>query len=284
MMHYFDIPLAAWTDTFIDWLVLHFSGFFDRISSHLGFVLDSVESFFVNAPGELITLLIVLLAWRLAGRGMALFSLVALLFMGALDLWQELMETLALVLTSTFVAVLIAIPVGIWAAMSDRVQTIVRPILDLMQTMPSFVYLIPVLMLFNIGPVPALLATLVFAMPPAIRLTNLGIRQVPESVVEASRAFGSTRAQTLFKVQLPIAMPTIMAGVNQTLMLALSMAVISAMIGAGGLGSTVFFAISRVQPGVGLEGGLGIVILAIILDRISQGIGKRNGVSENSRL
>ena len=278
MMHYFDVPLAEWTDAFINWLVEGFSPFFDAISDAMGLILNSVEQFFVTVPGELITLLIVLIAWRIAGRGIALFSLLALLFMGSLDLWQETMETLALVVTSTIVAVIIAIPLGIWASLNDRVETILRPVLDLMQTMPSFVYLIPVLMLFNIGQVPALLATLVFAMPPAVRLTNLGIRQVPEDVIEASRAFGSTRIQTLFKVQLPIAMPTIMAGVNQTLMLALSMAVISAMIGAGGLGSTVFFAISRVQPGTGLEGGLGIVILAIILDRISQGLTKRRNV------
>jgi len=190
-----------------------------------------------------------------------------------MDIWDETVSTLALVIGSSLLALLIGIPVGIAMARNDTVEMIVRPVLDLMQTMPPFVYLIPAAIFFGLGKVPGAIATLVFAMPPAVRLTNLGIRQVSEENVEAGLAFGCTERQLLFKVQLPLAMPSIMAGVNQTIMLALSMVVIASMIGAGGLGNTVLTGIQRLDVGLGFEGGLGVVLLAILLDRITQSVG-----------
>jgi glycine betaine/proline transport system permease protein len=186
------------------------------------------------------------------------------------------MLTLAVVFVATLFSIFIGIPLGILTAKSKTLDSIVRPILDFMQTLPSFVYLIPAILLFGLGEVPAVISTFVFATPPAVRMTSLAIKQVPKDMVEAATAFGSTPWQMLVKVQLPVAVPTIMAGVNQTIMLALSMAVIASMIGAPGLGSTVLAGISSVNVGLGLVGGLGIVVLAIILDRITQGLGKRN--------
>jgi glycine betaine/proline transport system permease protein len=191
-----------------------------------------------------------------------------------MGIWQETISTLALVIGSSLVALAIGIPVGIAMARNDAVEAIVRPILDFMQTMPPFVYLIPAAIFFGLGKVPGAIATLVFAMPPAVRLTNLGIRQVSREQVEAGQAFGCTSTQLLFKVQLPLAMPSIMAGVNQTIMLALSMVVIASMIGAGGLGNTVLTGIQRLDVGLGFEGGLGVVLLAILLDRITQSFGR----------
>jgi glycine betaine/proline transport system permease protein len=192
-----------------------------------------------------------------------------------MGLWSETVATLALVIAATLVSLVIGIPLGIWAARNDLVERIVRPVLDLMQTMPAFVYLIPAAMFFGLGRVPGVVATIIFAMPPAVRLTNLGIRQVPKELVETGLAFGCTSGQLLLKVQLPTARPSIMAGVNQTIMLALSMVVIASMIGAGGLGDTVLRGIQRLDVGLGFEGGLGVVILAIILDRITQSFGKQ---------
>jgi glycine betaine/proline transport system permease protein len=191
-----------------------------------------------------------------------------------MELWTGTMESLSLVLASTVIAVVIGIPLGIAMARSDTVASIVRPVLDLMQTMPAFVYLIPAAMFFGLGAVPGTIATVIFAMPPVVRLTNLGIRQVHAEFVEAGLAFGCTSRQLLFKVQLPNAMPSIMAGINQTIMLSLSMVVIASMIGAGGLGNTVLTGIQRLNVGLGFEGGLAVVILAVILDRITQSFGK----------
>ncbi len=194
-----------------------------------------------------------------------------------MDIWKETVTTLALVIGSSLVALAIGIPIGIAMARSDTVEAIARPVLDLMQTMPPFVYLIPAAIFFGLGKVPGAIATLIFAMPPAVRLTNLGIRQVSREHVEAGQAFGCTDRQLLFKVQLPLAMPSIMAGINQTLMLALSMVVIASMIGAGGLGNTVLTGIQRLNVGLGFEGGLGVVLLAILLDRITQSFGRKAG-------
>jgi len=206
---------------------------------------------------------------------MAIFSILGLLYLGSVDLWTEAMQTLAIVLVATVFSIFTGIPLGIWSAKSNAVEQVVRPVLDFMQTLPSFVYLIPTILLFGIGGVPAVISTFVFATPPVVRLTNLGIRQVPYDLIEAAKAFGSTSWQMLTKVQLPIALPTILAGVNQTIMLALSMAVIASMIGAPGLGSVVLAGISRVNVGMGLVGGLGIVVLAIILDRMTEGLGSK---------
>jgi glycine betaine/proline transport system permease protein len=194
-----------------------------------------------------------------------------------MGLWEEMVSTLALVLAASLIALLFGIPLGIAMARSDIVKAITRPVLDLMQTMPSFVYLIPAAMFFGLGQVPGTIATVIFAMPPAVRLTDLGIREVDAEHVEAGLAFGCTRRQLLFKVQLPLAMPSIMAGVNQTIMLALSMVVIASMIGAGGLGSTVLTGIQRLDVGQGFQGGIAVVILAVILDRITQSFGRGSG-------
>ena len=219
--------------------------------------------------------LIAVLAWRKAGKGVAVFTILGLLLIHNLEFWEETMQTLALVLSSTFIALLIGVPLGIWSANSDRCNSILRPFLDFMQTMPAFVYLIPAVLFFGLGPVPGAFATVIFAMPPVVRLTNLGIRQVPENIVEATRSFGATNSQLLFKVQLPLAMPTILTGVNQTIMMSLSMVVIAAMIAAGGLGEIVLKGITQMKIGLGFEGGIAVVILAIILDRITQGITKK---------
>jgi len=225
-------------------------------------------------PPILIIILFALLALKLVSKGVAIFTFLGLLLVYAMQLWTQTMQTLSMVITSAVIALVIGIPLGIWAARRDTVDKIVRPILDFMQTMPAFVYLIPAVIFFGLGEVPGVVATVIFAMPPVVRLTNLGIRQVPEDVIEASKSFGSTPSQLLFKVQLPLAIPTILAGVNQTIMLALSMVVISSMIGATGLGNEVLSGITQLKIGRGFEGGIAVVILAIVLDRITQSLGK----------
>ena len=272
-MHYFDLPLERWTNIFVDdWLIPVMGGFFDQISVVIAWVLNLISDILVWIPPEVMTILLVALAWKTAGKGVATFTFIGLLYLGTVDLWYEGMLTLSIVLVATLFSIFIGIPIGILSAKSNTVDRIVRPILDFMQTLPSFVYLIPAILLFGLGGVPAVISTFVFATPPCVRLTNLGIRQVPEDVVEAARAFGATSWQMLSKVQFPLAIPTMMAGINQTIMLALSMAVIASMIGAPGLGSIVLSGISSVNVGLGLVGGLGIVVLAIILDRITQGL------------
>ena len=220
-------------------------------------------------------LVFALLAWRLAGPRIALAGALGFGFLWNLRLWEPTMETLVLVILSTLVALLIGIPIGIACALSPRTWRTVGPGLDMAQTMPSFVYLIPAIPFFGLGPVSACFATIIFAMPPVIRLTALGIMQVPHELIEASDAFGSTPTQKLLKVQLPLALPTIMAGINQTIMLALSMVVIAAMIGAGGLGREVWRSIQRLEAGVGFETGIAIVIVAVILDRVTQRMAQR---------
>lgn len=275
-MNYFNLPLEKWTNKFVDdWLLPKMSGFFDQISDILRAFIDGVTNLLIIIPPEVIAIVLILLAWKIAGKGIALFTLIGCLYIGSVDLWEESMQTVAIVIVSTVISVAVGIPLGILSATNKLVDKIVRPILDFMQTLPSFVYLIPSILLFGLGSVPAVIATFIFAAPPAVRMTTLGIRQVPEDVIEASKAFGSTSRQLLFKVQLPLALPTIMAGVNQSIMLALSMAVVASMIGAPGLGSTVLTGISTVNVGLGLTGGLAIVVLAIILDRITQKVGQK---------
>ena len=225
-------------------------------------------------PPWLLIIAFVAIAWRVAGVKLAVGTALGLLLLWNLDLWDSTLQTLSLVIFSTFVAVAIGLPLGILAALSETFYRIITPVLDFMQTMPAFVYLIPAIPFFGLGPVSAMVSTVIFAVPPAIRLTCLGIRQVPKDLIEAADAYGSTWSQKLFKLQLPLATPTIMAGVNQTIMLSLSMVVIAAMIGAGGLGGDVWKAIQRLKPGMGFEAGLGVVILAMILDRITQKIGR----------
>ena len=224
--------------------------------------------------------LIAFLAWRLAGWQIAVFSIIGLLVTENIGLWVPFIETLALVLTAEILVMVVGLPLGIYAARSDKANSIIRPILDFMQTMPAFVYLIPAVMFFGLGLVPGVVATFVFALPPLIRLTNLGIRQVPKELVEAADAFGATNMQKLLKVQIPVAKPTIMAGVNQSIMLGLSMVVIAAMIGAGGVGTNVLRGIQRLQVGEGFEAGLVVVILAIILDRMTASFGQRKKANQ----
>lgn len=276
-MNYFNLPLEDLTNDFVyDWLIPVLGGFFDSVSSVISFFINGVADIFLFIPAEIMTLLFVLLAWKFAGKGVAIFTVIGTLYLGSVNLWEDAMLTLAVVIVATLFSIIIGIPLGILTAKSKALDNVVRPILDFMQTLPSFVYLIPAILLFGLGEVPAVISTFVFATPPAVRMTSLAIKQVPTDLVEAAKAFGSTPWQMLIKVQLPVAIPTIMAGVNQTIMLALSMAVIASMIGAPGLGSTVLAGISSVNVGLGLVGGLGIVVLAIILDRITQGLGDKN--------
>lgn len=277
-------------DALIQWLQNNFEPFFDAVTVIISATITGLEEILLFLPSYVMIPLFVLLAWWIASRGVATFTLIGLILLEdvqfalfgteiafGMDLWVLTMQTLALVLTATLLSLLVGIPVGIWAAKNDVVDRIVRPILDFMQTMPAFVYLIPAVVLFGLGEVPGVIATFIFATPPSVRLTNLGIRQVPEETIEAAQAFGSTGSQLLFKVELPTALPTILAGVNQTVLLALSMVVIAALIGAGGLGDPVVEGIQQLRIGIGFEGGLAIVILAIFLDRITQAIGEEAG-------
>ena len=269
-------PLAHIVDVALDWTTSHFAFITKALSHGLSAVIDAIVSGLLFVPPWLLIPAIAALGWWAAGRRVAIGTLVGLLFLWDLRLWEPTVQTFTLVLISTLIAVAIGLPLGIAAALNRRTNRIVMPVLDFMQTMPAFVYLIPAIPFFGLGAVSAAVATVIFSTPPAIRLTALGIRQVPADLIEAADAFGSTRWQKLFKVQLPMAVPTIMAGVNQTIMLALSMVVIAAMIGAGGLGGEVWKAIQRLEPGKGFESGIAIVVLAMILDRITQRIGRRN--------
>ncbi len=273
----FRLPLGDYFEVIIDWLKDHGDSFFDGMKDGVMFIIDRLEDFLVFIPWWLLIIVVVLLAWRISGKKLALLSAIGLCLIYSIDLWDEMLETLALVFSSTLLALLIGIPMGIWMAKKEMAEKMIKPILDFMQTMPAFVYLIPSVIFFGLGKMPGAIATIIFAMPPVVRLTNLGIRQVPEDVIEAAVSFGSTSGQMLRKVQIPLAMPTILTGVNQTIMLSLSMVVISAMIGARGLGEIVLNGVTQMQIGKGFEGGIAVVILAIILDRLTQSIGKKSG-------
>lgn len=273
-----NLHIGTAFETLISWLRVNFDGLFTVIRMSLLAFINSFEELLLFFPAVVLIALFGLLAWRVAGRGVTIFTLVGLTLIYSMELWVQTMQTLALVLTSAMIALAIGVPVGILSSRSDKADRFIRPVLDFMQTMPAFVYLIPAILFFKLGKVPGAVSTVIFAMPPAVRLTNLGIRQVPSDVIEAAKSFGSTPRQLLFKVQLPIAIPTILAGVNQTIMLSLSMVVIAAMIGAGGLGEEVLKGITQLKIGRGFEGGVAVVVLAMILDRISQSFAniKRN--------
>jgi glycine betaine/proline transport system permease protein len=269
----FNIPLAEWTDALMDWVLTNFAAFFDAIGAVILKFLLSIEQFFLWLPWWLLIGVIGLVSWRLMGRwwyGAIMAGM--LFFIGVVGLWNLAMMTLALVTGAVILSLLIGLPVGIAMASNDTLEASIKPLLDGMQTMPSFVYLIPALMLFGLGKVPALFATIIYSVPPIIRLTNVGIREVSSETLEAAHAFGSSYWQTLFKLQLPLARPTIMVGINQTTMMALAMVVIASMIGARGLGLEVLLAINRIEVGRGLEAGLCIVFLAIIIDRITHAL------------
>lgn len=273
------LPISDWVDRFVEWLTITFEAAFDSFSDGLETVVEGLVTGLGFIPSYIFIILLGILAWKLSSKGIALFSVIGLFLIDNLGYWEPMLETLALVLSSVFISVLIGVPVGIWASQNEKVKKIVTPILDFMQTMPAFVYLIPAIFFFNIGVVPGVVSSVIFSMPPTIRLTILGIKQVPEDIIEATESFGSTVSQRLLKVQLPLAMPTIMAGINQSIMLALSMVVIASMVGAPGLGADVYRAVTQIQIGKGFEAGLAIVVIAIILDRITQNIGtkKRGG-------
>lgn len=271
----FRIPIGSGFEWLVDWLENNVEWLFDAIAAAINWLVFGLENGMGYFPDVIFIAILVVLAWAAGGRELALFTAIAFVLIGAMNLWSETLQTLSLVLASTFFALLFAIPLGIWAARNDRVNSFVRPILDFMQTMPPFVYLIPAVVFFHVGRVPAAFATILFAMPPAVRLTNLGIRQVPSDVVEAATAFGSTPNQMLIKVQLPMARPTIMAGINQCIMLSLSMVVIASMVGAPGLGEVVLRGITQFRIGLGFEAGLAVVFLAMFLDRVTEALGRR---------
>lgn len=272
----FGRPLIGATNDFVRYLVVNYGDGFEAFSNFILQILLVIERALRDAPPALILGAVLVLS-LVATRKIVLSGILTILtwLIGCLGLWEPAMQTLAIMVVSVILSILIGLPIGIIAARSSRFRGLVSPVLDLMQTIPSFVYLIPAAMLFGLGKVPAILATVIYATPPLIRLTDLGIRQVDSGVIEASRAFGATRFQMLRGVQLPLALPSIMAGINQTMMMALAMVVIASMIGARGVGETVLLGLQRNDAGRGLVGGLAIVILAIVLDRITQGFGQR---------
>ena len=269
------IPLGEWINTFIDWLVEGYRWFFQGIKWPVEVTLGGMEHGLQAVHPYIIILVFGLVAWKASGWKLAVSSVVMLVFVGLLGLWEETMVTLAMVFSSVVFCTIVGIPLGILAGRSNRFDSFLRPFLDGMQTTPAFVYLVPIVMLFSIGNVAGVLATIVFALPPLIRLTSLGIRGVHPELVEAALAFGATNWQVLGKVQIPLALPTIMAGLNQTIMMALSMVVIAALIGAGGLGAPVILGLNTLDIGTATVGGIGIVLLAIILDRITQALGTK---------
>lgn len=270
------IPMEKWIDIIMDWVLTNMAGIFDAIGLAILKVLLLIEQVLLWVPWPVVLLLVGVAAWRSMGKLRHGVLMAALIFMiGVFGYWDDSMRTLAIVIASVAVSLLIGFPLGVFMARSDRGQAILQPFLDAMQTMPSFVYLIPAMMLFGLGKVPAVFATVIYSVPPIIRLTDVGIRGVPETVVEAARSFGASDRQVLFDVQLPLAFPSIMVGINQTTMMALAMVVIASMIGARGLGLEVLKAINRIEVGHGFTAGVSIVFLAIVIDRISSGFARK---------
>lgn len=266
------IPLGEWVDLFVASLYEHFEGLFRGFSYIIGGFVDLLTNFLTIIPAILMIIILCFFIWYTTRKlSLVIFTLIGLLFILNINYWAQTMQTLALVLTSVIISIIVGIPIGILASQNERFSKFLKPTLDFMQTMPAFVYLIPAITFFGVGVVPGIIASVIFAMPPTIRFTDLGIRQVPEDLIEAANAFGSTASQKLFKVQLPLATGTIMAGVNQSIMLSLSMVVTASLVGAPGLGVDVYRSVTQVNIGMGFEAGLAIVVIAIILDRITQG-------------
>ncbi|WP_404952935.1 ABC transporter permease/substrate binding protein [Streptomyces sp. 147326] len=269
------LHLGAWVDSGVDFLQRHLSWLFDAISALVTGLYDGIDAV-LSAPAPLLFAGILAVgAWWLRGLLAGLLAFAGLALIDSVDLWSDAMSTLSLVLVATLVTLVFAIPLGIWASRSDRVSALLRPVLDFMQTMPAMVYLIPGIIFFGVGVVPGIIATIIFSLPPGVRMTELGIRQVDAELVEAAEAFGTTPRDTLVRVQLPLALPTIMAGINQVIMLGLSMVVIAGMVGGGGLGGAVYRAIGNVDIGLGFEAGISIVILAMYLDRMTGALGRQ---------
>ena len=269
----FRIPLGSWVATGVDWIKTNLDGFLDAVSFVVTFFVDGLTSLLLLPYFFVLIAAAALIAWIVRSWQLAIGTIISFALIVAMGLWVPAMQTLALVLVAAIVAVLIAVPLGIWSARNATVRAVLKPILDFMQTMPAFVYLIPAIVFFSIGVVPGLVATVIFALPPGVRLTELGIRGVDSETVEAGQAFGAKPGQILRGIQLPLAMPTILAGINQVIMLALSMAVIAGMAGADGLGKMVVEAISTVNIAKGVEAGLGVVLIAVFLDRVTAALG-----------
>ena len=274
------LHLGDAVESFVDWVTVAGASFFTAVKDGLLAVFDVLDAALSAPPAWTIILVVAALAWFAKGWLLAVGSAVGLVVIGAVDQWGNAMDTLALVILASGIALLIAIPLGIWAARNRRVSRVVRPVLDFMQTMPAFVYLIPTVVIFLTGVVPGLVATIIFALAPGVRFTELGIRQVDSEVVEAGHAFGATEGRVLRQIQLPLALPTIMAGVNQVIMLSLSMVVIAGLTGAAGLGREVVSALQRVNVSLGFEAGLAVVILAMILDRTTAALSDRAPVAK----
>ena len=267
------LPLGDWVEAGVDWITANLAILFDFIKTIITGIYDAIEFILIEPPELVLILVLAAIAFVVRGWKMAVGTVVGLFVIVLVNQWDNAMATLALTIVAAFFALLIAIPLGIWAARNDTVSTIVRPILDFLQTMPAFVYLIPAIILFNVGVVPGIIATIAFAMAPGVRLTELGIRGVNREIVEAGTAFGASPGRILRQIQLPLALPTIMTGVNQIIMLSLSMVVIAAMVGAGGLGQPIVQSLQRIDIGLGSEAGLSVVILAIFLDRVTNALG-----------
>ncbi|GAA3954371.1 proline/glycine betaine ABC transporter permease [Actinomadura viridis] len=273
------IPVGDWFDGLVSWLTDHVEWLFDAIGAAVEGTVDGLTGLLTGPPALVMIAVFALVALVLSGWRLGLFTLAGFALIESMELWEPAMDSLALVLVAALVAVAISIPLGIAAARNDMVSRVVRPVLDLMQTMPAFVYLIPAIFFFSIGVVPGVVATVIFALPPGVRLTELGIRGVDAEMVEAGEAFGTPPGRILTRIQIPLAMPSIMAGINQLIMLSLSMVVIAGMVGAGGLGNEVLEGIQRVNIAQGFEGGLAVVVLAIFLDRLTSALGDRTAVA-----
>lgn len=273
-----SIPLVGFIDKLVDWLRIHAAFIFNPIRDFINFMVEFFIKIFSIFPPLLFIILVTLLAFYLTKKikGITIFAPISLLLIWNLKYWNEMIITLSIVVTSALIAIILGIPLGIWTSKNKTAEKIIMPILDFMQTMPAFVYLIPAVSFFGIGMAPGVISSVIFAMPPAVRMTNLGIKEVPNDLVEAADSFGSTSKQKLFELELPMAKPSIMAGVNQTLMLTLSMVVVASMIGAPGLGNVIYTSVSRNDVGVGFASGIAIVILAVILDRLTQAFSKKN--------
>ncbi|RUW81862.1 choline ABC transporter permease subunit, partial [Mesorhizobium sp. M1E.F.Ca.ET.063.01.1.1] len=268
-------PIGLWGKAFFSFLTDNFDTIFRAFSNGLNFILDGAVDLLLMVPSVLLALVIAVIAWFLQrSRPLAVGVFIGLVFIINQNLWKQTVETLVLVVAAAAASMAIGVPLGIWAAHKPKVYRFMLPVLDLMQTLPTFVYLIPVLTLFGLGNAPGLIVTIIFVIPTPVRLTHLGVTSVPKSIVEAGEAFGATKRQLLWKVELPSALPTIMAGLTQSIMLSLSMVVFAALIGAGGLGTEINRALGSRRIDLGLEAGLGIVVLAIVLDRMTRiGVG-----------
>lgn len=267
------IPVGDWAAVVVDYLVEHYRFIFQWLKLPVEFTLQNLEYFLKWMHPLAIIAVVVLIGWRLRGWGLGLLAGICFTFIGLIGLWAQAMTTMAMVLAAVIFCALAGLPLGVVAGRSDRFEMMIRPVLDAMQTTPAFVYLVPIVMLFSVGDTAGVLATIIFALPPLIRLTSLGLRQVDRELVEAANAFGASRWQTLMKVQIPLALPTILAGLNQTIMMSLSMVVIAALIGAGGLGDPVNKGLNTLDIAGAVSGGLGIVLMAVALDRLTQAVG-----------